>query len=125
MANQVYGYASSYGGAGLPTAYSSMLGGGGSAADPYLSNPSLIGSSRYLSSDPLSGSDPSKFYDSFRFSGNGDIGGYSGGFAASRMPGGVGAAAPSYPQSSWPGVDALPAAALEPAVPGVKRSAEG
>lgn len=131
MANQVYGFASSYGGAGISNVYSSRLGGGATAADPYHSDPSLMGSSRYLTSDPLSGADSSKFsvvergYDGLRFSGDMSGFGVSGGFTASRIPGGVGAAAaPTFSQASWTGVEALQAAAMEPAVPGVKRSAE-
>ncbi|XP_058095367.1 zinc finger CCCH domain-containing protein 8-like [Magnolia sinica] len=128
MANPLYGYNTSYGGASLPSVYSSRLS-SGSITDPYMSDPSLIGASRYLSSDPLSANESSKFSvldrgslflnqsDSLRFSGS-EIGG-PGSFAR-----GVGAAVgtPSlYSQTSWPGVDGL--GAVEPAVPGVKRSA--
>uniref|UniRef100_A0A1D1Z012 Zinc finger CCCH domain-containing protein 37 n=1 Tax=Anthurium amnicola TaxID=1678845 RepID=A0A1D1Z012_9ARAE len=57
MANHLYRYGSSYGGPGLPSTYSSRVGGG----DAYLSDPSLVGSSRYLSSDPFSAADTAKF----------------------------------------------------------------
>ncbi|XP_058101057.1 zinc finger CCCH domain-containing protein 37-like isoform X2 [Magnolia sinica] len=134
MANQIYGYNSSYGGTGL--SYSSKLS-SGSVRDQYLSDPSLIGSSRYLSSDPLSSVDSSNFSvvdrgsmlfnqsDSLRFSGGGDLGGIggTGGFSASRIPGGIGAAAAAtlslFSQTSWPGADGV-----EPAVSGIRWPAE-
>ncbi|XP_077252289.1 zinc finger CCCH domain-containing protein 8-like isoform X2 [Tasmannia lanceolata] len=138
MANHIYGYNPSYGGSNLSSSYSSRLN-TGSIPDPYPPDFSLIGSSRYLSSDPLSTIDSSRFSDrgsmfmnqndSFRFSGT-DIGaGGTGNFTASRFSGGFGAAPaaapPSfYPSATWPGVDVMQGSGIEPAVPGVKRPPE-
>eukprot|EP00262_Sarcandra_glabra_P016844 TRINITY_DN5608_c0_g1_i2.p1 TRINITY_DN5608_c0_g1~~TRINITY_DN5608_c0_g1_i2.p1 ORF type:complete len:549 (+),score=71.11 TRINITY_DN5608_c0_g1_i2:93-1739(+) len=138
MANQIYN--SIYGTTGLSSVYSSRLT-GASVTDPYLSDASLIGSSRYLSSDPLAMSDPSKFSvvdrgslylnsnDPLRFSGSDMAGiGGTGGFSTSRISGGYGVAAGSTPsmltQTSWPGVDVLPGAAVDAMVSGAKRPSE-
>ncbi|XP_077226927.1 floral homeotic protein (HUA1) [Tasmannia lanceolata] len=98
MTNQIYdyGYNPSYGGSNLSSIYSHLN--SGYVADPYPYDSSLIGSSRYLSSDPFSTADSSNFSvtDSLRFYGT-DM--------ASRFSGGVGGA-------------------MEPEIPGVKRPSE-
>ncbi|KAF8412617.1 hypothetical protein HHK36_000586 [Tetracentron sinense] len=124
MANQLYGHNSSYGGPGISTLYQSRLT-PGSAQNPYLSDSSLFGSSRYYSSDPHFSTDSLNYSvddrgasmflsqnDGLRYSVS-DIGGTGGtaGFSVSRIPGGIGAsaaatAAPtSLSQASWSGVD--------------------
>ncbi|XP_042514109.1 zinc finger CCCH domain-containing protein 37 isoform X2 [Macadamia integrifolia] len=132
MANQLYGYNPTYGGTGI---YPSRLT-SGSVTDPYLSDMSLIGSSRYLSSETLSATDSSKYSvlnressmflnqnDGSRFSDT-DVGGVgSTGFSTGRISGGIGAAMgatmPSYSsQMSWPGVD------YGASVAGMKRPSE-
>lgn len=119
MANQLYGYNPSYGAAAanLSSVYASR-----SVTDPFLSDSSLLSSSRYLSSDHLS-SDPSYYsvterhssmFDGLRFSAS-DIGG-SGAFS-SRIPGGIGASVSTH------GVDV--GASVDPLVAGLKRPSEG
>lgn len=119
MANQLYGYNPSYGAAAsnLSSVYPSR-----SVTDPFLSDSSLLSSSRYLSSDHLS-SDPSYYsvterhssmFDGLRFSAS-DIGG-AGAFS-SRIPGGIGASVSTH------GVDV--GASVDPLVAGLKRSSEG
>lgn len=118
MANQLYGYNLSYGAAAanLSSVYPSR-----SVTDPFLSDSSLLSSSRYLSSDHLS-SDPSYYsvterhssmFDGLRFSAS-DIGG-AGAFS-SRIPGGIGASVSTH------GVDV--GASVDPLVAGLKRSSE-
>ncbi|RVW93853.1 Zinc finger CCCH domain-containing protein 37 [Vitis vinifera] len=118
MANQLYGYNPSYGAAAsnLSSVYPSR-----SVTDPFLSDSSLLSSSRYLSSDHLS-SDPSYYsvterhssmFDGLRFSAS-DIGG-AGAFS-SRIPGGIGASVSTH------GVDV--GASVDPLVAGLKRSSE-
>ncbi|KAA8527213.1 hypothetical protein F0562_008558 [Nyssa sinensis] len=142
MANQLYGFnSSSYGGAAanLSSWYPSR-----SIADSYLSaDSSLIGSSRYLSSDPLpiSSSKPSSYSsisergpymffnqsDALRFSAA-DIGGaYSSETARVPGGGGIGAAVATphlFSQASWPGLDVGAAAAIDPLIAGFKRPSE-
>ncbi|KAK9275661.1 hypothetical protein L1049_022928 [Liquidambar formosana] len=122
MANQLYGYNPTYGAqattAGLSSGYSSR-----SLADQYLSDSSLLASSRYLSSDPLasSGYSASSMYLNQNYSSS-DYGAYSA--AVSRIPG-VGSAVtnPSLgSQASW-SVDAT-GAAVDPLVAGYKRPSE-
>ncbi|KAJ4980754.1 hypothetical protein NE237_031591 [Protea cynaroides] len=140
MANQIYDYNPSYGGTGLSTVYSSRLT-SGSVTDPYLSDLSLIGSSRYLNSDTLStdyskysviDQGPSMFFrqnDGLRFSGS-DVGGIgpTGGFSSGRISGGIGAAMaasathPLLSQTSWPGVEY--GASVDTVVAGMKRPTE-
>ncbi|XP_068637134.1 zinc finger CCCH domain-containing protein 8-like isoform X2 [Aristolochia californica] len=117
MANQLY--SASRGGGSLPSAYSSNL----DDADP-----SLLGSSRYIRSEPLSGIDLLRYA-----SGNNAFGlGGKAGNVANRISSGHATAAAGsmtplhslFNQSSWASLQGLQSTAAGPPVPGVKRPYE-
>ncbi|XP_068665207.1 zinc finger CCCH domain-containing protein 8 [Aristolochia californica] len=117
MANHLYG--ASRGGASLPSLYSSKLGG---------ANPSVMGSSRYLLSEPLSGIDLLRYATGTDTSG---LGGKAGNVASIISSGHAAAAAGSitpshslFSQSSWAGLQGLQPTAFEPPIPGLKRPNE-
>ncbi|ERM97884.1 hypothetical protein AMTRI_Chr02g216760 [Amborella trichopoda] len=122
MANQTY---SSYGGSSLSSLYSSRLS-TNYIADPYSSDASLLGSNRYMGTDTITGSDPSRYSldkgsaflnqsDSLRFSGTDT-------FTASRLSG-----ASLYTQPSRVGGETLgilPNSSVDHSVAGLKRPTE-